>query len=163
MFYKGWRGSRLAWDQLWELGRNAAGLKSPTYFIPTFKYTNNVGLHGFVWEHRDYSKERARLLGLSQRALNEGNTNAVVFVTGDQVFAFEFLYFHPGWPCTKYFKKSKCLWSKKEHISTHLSAFDSIGLSWWQSKCLNPRRTGQARWKYEIYGYFKTQILISVV
>ena len=36
----------------------------------------------------------------------------------------------------------------KERICTHLSAFDSIGLSWWQSKCLNPRRTGQARWKY---------------
>ena len=30
-------------------------------------------------------QERARLLGLSQRALNEGKTNAVVFVTGDQV------------------------------------------------------------------------------
>ena len=42
-------------------------------------------------EHPDYSKERARLLGLSQRALNEGNTNAVVFVTGDQVLASEFL------------------------------------------------------------------------
>ena len=39
--------------------------------------------------------------------------------------------------------------SIKEKTCTHLSAFDSIGLSWWQSKCLNPRRTGQARWKYK--------------
>ena len=36
--------------------------------------------------HIQNSQERARLLGLSQRALNEGNTNAIVFVTGDQVF-----------------------------------------------------------------------------
>jgi len=32
-------------------------------------------------------QERARLLGLSQRALNEGKTNAIVFVTGDQHWA----------------------------------------------------------------------------
>ena len=45
--------------------------------------------------HIQNSQERARLLGLSQRALNEGNTNAVVFVTGDQVMIviFEDMYY----------------------------------------------------------------------
>ena len=38
----------------------------------------------------NWPQERARLLGLTQRALNEGNTNAVVFVTGDQVGEYKY-------------------------------------------------------------------------
>ena len=73
-------------------GEKCRRWRTTNIFHPTIQTnTNNVGPHGVVWEHPEYSKERARLLGLSQRALNEGNTNAVVFVTGDQVLAFEFL------------------------------------------------------------------------
>jgi len=41
--------------------------------------------HGTSYEDwGEIPQERARLLGLAQRALNQGNTRAVVFVSGDQ-------------------------------------------------------------------------------
>ena len=113
LFFGAWSSSRPpAWRSRWRLVicqwpcRYIHLIKRKwklfSYFIwDCVIYQNLVQIHqSKTWikfvpntkkmHHPNWPQERARLLGLTQRALNEGNTNAVVFVTGDQVGEYKY-------------------------------------------------------------------------